>query len=101
MGRGRGGGRGMGRGRGRRQREDTRMVTESEGYADALYLGDDRDGEKLATTIGTQNMNKLVEGFEEMSSRVLPSPTEDAYLDALHTNCLVSGSALLLFAQHD
>lgn len=34
-------------------------------------------------------MNMLVEGFEEMSGRVLPSPMEDAYIDALHTNCMI------------
>lgn len=84
----------MGRGRGRRQGEDTRIVKDSgEGSADGLYLGDNADGEKFAQTIGADNMNKLVEGFEEMGSRVLPSPMDDAYLDALHTNCSVSGSA--------
>ncbi|KAK6247963.1 hypothetical protein QUC31_019528 [Theobroma cacao] len=90
MGGGRGRGRGMGRGRGRRQGEDTRIVKDSgEGSADGLYLGDNADGEKFAQTIGADNMNKLVEGFEEMGSRVLPSPMDDAYLDALHTNCSI------------
>ncbi|KAM7496800.1 hypothetical protein LguiA_021214 [Lonicera macranthoides] len=51
-----------------------------------LYLGDDADGEKLAARIGPENMNKLVEGFEEMSGSVLPSPMEDAFVEALHTN---------------
>ncbi|XP_022730233.1 uncharacterized protein LOC111285193 isoform X2 [Durio zibethinus] len=89
-GRGRGMGRGRGRGRGRRQREDTRTVEDSdEEYGGGLYLGDGADGEKLAKTIGDDNMNKLVEGYEEMSDRILPSPIDDAYLDALHTNCMI------------
>ncbi|XWS52326.1 hypothetical protein CRYUN_Cryun11dG0058200 [Craigia yunnanensis] len=89
MGRGRGRGRGMGRGRGRRGRESTRREDSDEEYGGGLYLGDNADGEKLAKTIGGDNMNKLVEGFEEMSSRILPSPTDDAYLEALHTNCMI------------
>ncbi|PPD86945.1 hypothetical protein GOBAR_DD16101 [Gossypium barbadense] len=56
---------------------------------DELYLGNNADGERLAETIGADSMNKLVEGFEEMSSRVLPSPMDDAYLEALHTNFMI------------
>ncbi|XWS28174.1 hypothetical protein CRYUN_Cryun25bG0043000 [Craigia yunnanensis] len=88
VGMGRGRGRGMGRGRGRRQREYSRTEDSDEEYG-GLCLGDNADGEKLAKTIGGDNMNKLVEGFEEMSSRILPSPTDDAYLEALNTNCMI------------
>ncbi|XVE71947.1 hypothetical protein DITRI_Ditri10aG0191700 [Diplodiscus trichospermus] len=90
MGMNRGRGRAMGRGRGREQREYIRTVEGSdEEYGGVLYLGDNADGEKLAITIGGDNMNKLVEGFEEMSSRILPCPIDDAYLEALHTNCMI------------
>ncbi|XP_030535447.1 translation initiation factor IF-2 [Rhodamnia argentea] len=60
-----------------------------EGHGAGLYLGDNADGENLAKRIGAENMNKLVEAFEEMSERVLPSPAHDIYLDALHTNLLI------------
>ena len=80
--RGRGRGRGrMGRGRGS---ED-----DANGHTAGLYLGDNADGEKLSNKLGLEKMSKLDEAFEEMSGRVLPSPIEDAYLDAFHTNCLV------------
>ncbi|MBA0784177.1 hypothetical protein Gotri_001770, partial [Gossypium trilobum] len=91
-GRGRGRGRGaqMGRGRGRREGEDSREEEEAvKELRDELYLGNNADGERLAETIGADSMNKLVEGFEEMSSRVLPSPMDDAYLEALHTNFMI------------
>ncbi|KAI4302181.1 hypothetical protein MLD38_037962 [Melastoma candidum] len=83
--RGRGGGRGFREFRDRGGEE----VDADEGYAAGLYLGDNADGEKLAERIGPENMNKLVEGFEEMSEYVLPSPTHEMYLDAFHTNCLI------------
>ncbi|XVE79925.1 hypothetical protein DITRI_Ditri14bG0096300 [Diplodiscus trichospermus] len=89
MGMGVGRGRGIGRGRGRKRREFTRTEDSDEENGGGLYLGDNADGEKLAKTIGGDNMNKLVEGFEEMSSRILPSPIDDAYLEALHTNCMI------------
>lgn len=87
-GRGGRGGRGFAGGRGRGGRGGR-----GRGYDAAdeleLYVGDNADGEKLAKRLGEANMNKLVEGFEEMSSIVFPSPVEEAYLDALHTNNLV------------
>ncbi|XP_039146361.1 translation initiation factor IF-2 [Dioscorea cayenensis subsp. rotundata] len=87
-GRGGRGGRGFAGGRGRGGRGGR-----GRGYDAAdeleLYVGDNADGEKLAKRLGEANMNKLVEGFEEMSSIVLPSPVEEAYLDALHTNNLI------------
>lgn len=65
-----------------------------DGYAAGLYLGDNADGEKLAKRIGTEHMNQLVEGFEEMSGRTLPSPLEEEYLDGMHTNYMVSTSCI-------
>lgn len=97
-GRGRGGfkrrgapGRGIGRGRDRDRgrRRDGRVQDGDDDFGAGLYLGDDADGEKLAKIIGADKMNQLVEAFEEMSGRVLPSPMEDAYLEALHTNYMI------------
>ncbi|XP_073145383.1 uncharacterized protein [Henckelia pumila] len=90
-GRGRGRGRGQGgfgRGRGLEKRED-KYADSDDDEAEGLYLGDPADGEKLAEKLGPEVMNQLAEGFEEMSSRVLPSPEDDAYIDALHTNLLI------------
>ncbi|KAA8526151.1 hypothetical protein F0562_007749 [Nyssa sinensis] len=87
---GRGGGRGRGRGfRGRGGRGGGRVQDREDDYGGGLYLGDNADGERLAKQVGPENMNKLVEGFEEMSGTVLPSPLDDAYLDALHTNYMI------------
>ncbi|KAF3455595.1 hypothetical protein FNV43_RR00229 [Rhamnella rubrinervis] len=52
-------------------------------------LSDNTNGEKLAQKLGPETMNKLVEAFEEMSERVLPSPMDDAYFDVLHTNLMI------------
>ncbi|KAF3448793.1 hypothetical protein FNV43_RR09506 [Rhamnella rubrinervis] len=88
-GRGRGGGGGRGRGRwGDRGKRD-QLEDSEDGYGAGLYLGDNADGQKLAEKLGPETMNKLVEAFEEMSDRVLPSPMDDAYLDALHTNLMI------------
>ncbi|KAI6701842.1 hypothetical protein NL676_010978 [Syzygium grande] len=97
---GRGRGRGFRGGRGRgsfggrgffRDREERGQFQKDSdsGHGAGLYLGDNADGEKLANRIGAENMNKLVEAFEEMSERVLPSPAHDIYLDAFHTNLLI------------
>ena len=59
---------------------------DTDDYATGLYAGDDADGEKLARKVGPEIMNQLTEGFEEMTSRVLPSPLEDEFLDALDIN---------------
>lgn len=56
---------------------------------DGLKLGNDADGERFAKKVGPVVMAKLNEAFDEMSSRILPSPVEDAYLDALHTNNMI------------
>ncbi|KAG0497588.1 hypothetical protein HPP92_002279 [Vanilla planifolia] len=89
------GGRGrgiVGRGRGRGRTTGERFGGgRGRGTADedGLFLGDNADGEKLEKRLGEEKMKILAEAFEEMSSRVLPSPMEDAYLDALHTNNLI------------
>ncbi|KAK9152587.1 hypothetical protein Sjap_000067 [Stephania japonica] len=99
-GRGRGGRGQRGRGRGGRgsygwqqrgglQQRGGKFQDADEGFASGLYLGDNADGERLAKRVGVENMDKLVEAFEEMSGRVLPSPMDDAYLDALHTNNMI------------
>ncbi|XP_008812566.2 histone-lysine N-methyltransferase 2B [Phoenix dactylifera] len=89
-----GGGRGRGgrgaamRGRGRGGRFRGRRADEAaEEYG--LYLGDNADGERLEKKLGEENMKKLGEGFEEMSWSALPSPLEDAYWDAVHTNNMI------------
>ncbi|XP_057485010.1 uncharacterized protein LOC130771424 [Actinidia eriantha] len=82
-------GRGGRGGRGRGRREGPLQDMDDDTYGASLYLGDNADGEKLAKRVGPDNMNKLVEAFGEMSGRVLPSPMDDAYLDALHTNFLI------------
>ncbi|KAK9266678.1 hypothetical protein L1049_005514 [Liquidambar formosana] len=86
---GRGRGRGFSGGRGRGDRMDRRGKDSEDDYGTGLYLGDNADGERLADRVGPETMNKLVEAFEEMSGRVLPSPMEDAFLDAFHTNCSI------------
>ncbi|CAN4108642.1 unnamed protein product [Withania somnifera] len=85
-----GGGRGMAggfRGRGGRYRRDEE--SEDGSLETGFYLGDDADGEKLAQKLGPETMNTLAEGFEEVSARVLPSPMDDAYIEALHTNMMI------------
>lgn len=99
---GRGGGRGQGRGRGGgrggggfggRGSQDGRYE-DSEDGADP-FLGDPAAEEKVAKRLGPQVMSELTEGFEEMSKKVLPTPMDDALLDAYETNIMVSG--LFLF----
>ncbi|GLT30082.1 hypothetical protein SLA2020_049040 [Shorea laevis] len=90
-GRGRGMGRGRGRGRGRGERlmvVDRSNVKYSE-EADDPYAGEEADEEKLIQEIGRENVNSIVDGFLDASSRVVHSPLDDAYLDAFHTNCLI------------
>ncbi|XAR62560.1 hypothetical protein NMG60_11017366 [Bertholletia excelsa] len=84
---GRGGKGRRARGRGERYREQMDRVEDVEDeYATEHYLGDNAGGEKFAKRVGPENMNKLTEAFEEMSSRVLPSPLDDAYVDAIDMN---------------
>jgi hypothetical protein len=93
--RGRGGrgrsGRGRGGFRGGPDDRTGRVQDTSHSYADGLFLGDNADGEKLAKKVGPEIMNQLTEGFEEIVSRVLPSPLEDEYVEAFDINCAVSG----------
>ncbi|CAN0891167.1 hypothetical protein LINGRAHAP2_LOCUS16850 [Linum grandiflorum] len=110
-GRGRGRGRGMGRGRGRgrgrergeyaggRERDDKGGEESDEG--EDIELGNNADGEKLAQTFGVEFMNELVDGFEEMSSRVLPSPLEDEFIDALDLNCKIEFEEEYIMGEFD
>ncbi|KAL4323577.1 hypothetical protein GQ457_11G018060 [Hibiscus cannabinus] len=101
---GRGRGRGAQRGRGRGRGQEGYTKTEEEAVkeiGDDLYLGDNASGEKLAETIGAENMAKLVEGFEDFSSRVLPSPHDDAYLEAMHTNFMIEFEPEYLMADFE
>ncbi|XP_051135855.1 uncharacterized protein LOC127254671 [Andrographis paniculata] len=84
-GRGRFSGRG-GRGRGRGEEEDEDL---EDIVPVGLTLGGPEDEEKLAKKLGPKVMNELAEEFEEMSYRALPSPIDDAFVDAHHTNLLL------------
>lgn len=75
-----------GRGRGGRFRGSRADEAAEE---DGLYLGDGADGERLEKRLGEENLKKLTEEFEEMGWRALPSPLEDAYWDAVHTNNMI------------
>lgn len=74
-----------GRGRRRRRSKDDTDDEEDNGV-DALFMGDNADGEKLAQELGPNKMAELTEAFEEMTYDVLPDPAEDEYLEALDTN---------------
>lgn len=93
-------GRGQGRGRDGREgftwrdrgEKDGRDKRVDDASAEGIYFEDpDDSGEKLAEKVGPEVMNQLVEGFEELADRVLPSPLYDEYLDALDINYAVSG----------
>lgn len=80
----RGGGR---RRRGGRPKDDSDDDAEDEDDDEnALFMGDDADGERLAKDLGPSVMAELTEAFEEMTTDVLPDPVEDEYLEALDTN---------------
>ncbi|KAF3785369.1 hypothetical protein EJ110_NYTH28132 [Nymphaea thermarum] len=75
--------RGRGRGtrggaRGRRERGEWGQRFRDEDaendVGDGLYLGDGTDGQKLTERIGEDNMNVIMEGFDEMSSRIEYEP---------------------------
>ncbi|KAG6385687.1 hypothetical protein SASPL_154523 [Salvia splendens] len=87
---GRGRGRGMARGRGgyggSGRRDDRYEDAEDE---PAEFLGDPAAEEKVAKKLGPEVMSKLSEEFEEMSSRVLPSPMDEALLEAYETNLMI------------
>lgn len=82
-------GRGLQASRGRGERGSGgrgRTFEDADDEAD-FDLDEENDlADQLSAKLGPDIMNQLVEGFEEMSSRVLPSPVDDAYVDALHTN---------------
>lgn len=47
------------------------------------------DRDKLAKRLGPEIMSKVVEGLEEMASRVVPDPQKEALLDAFQTDIMV------------
>ncbi|KAG6423917.1 hypothetical protein SASPL_114325 [Salvia splendens] len=59
------------------------------GGARPEFLGDPAAEEKVAKRLGPEVMSKLTEGFEELSNRVLPSPMDEALLDAYETNLMI------------
>ena len=92
-GRGRGGrgGRGDGRGGFKRYGDDrTSHQDIARSNADGLYLGDNAYGENLAKKLRPAMMDQITEAFEEIIERVLPSPLQDEYVEAMDINCAVS-----------
>ncbi|CAD6214944.1 unnamed protein product [Miscanthus lutarioriparius] len=89
-GRGRGSrGRGTGRGRFRgRGRDDGRSV-DVEDDRQAIYLGDNADGDRLEKRLGEDKMKILEQAFMEAADNALPDPIEDGYLEAFHTNSMI------------
>lgn len=85
------GGRGRGRGRGRvgGRGRGGGGYDSGDDEASELYLGPDADGEKFAQSLGPVQMEQLTQAFEEMSYRVLPSPAQDAFVDAQDTNNMI------------
>lgn len=87
-GRGRGSrGRGRGRFRGR-GRSDGRSV-DVEDDQQAIYLGDNADGDRLEQRLGEDKMKILEQAFTEAADNALPHPMENAELEACHTNNMV------------
>ncbi|XP_076959678.1 uncharacterized protein LOC143635824 isoform X2 [Bidens hawaiensis] len=84
-GRGRGGGRG-GRG-GRMPNRDYDNDKDDEDDEDTEL--DKANEEKLKKYLGPEKMNILLQAFEEASASALPSPAEDAFVDAMHTNMML------------
>ncbi|KAF8080042.1 hypothetical protein N665_0980s0026 [Sinapis alba] len=89
-GRGRGrGARGRGRGRGGEGWRDDKKEEEAEQEALSVFVGDSADGEKFAKKMGTEIMNQLAEGYEDICERALPSTAHDALVDAYDTNLMI------------
>ncbi|RCV22013.1 hypothetical protein SETIT_4G185900v2 [Setaria italica] len=78
--------RGRGRGRGR-TRDDRRSVDLDD--RQAIYLGDNADGEKLEKKLGEDKMKILEQAFMEAADNALPHPMENAYQEACHTNNMI------------
>ncbi|KAI3825806.1 hypothetical protein L1987_07456 [Smallanthus sonchifolius] len=94
----RGRGRGRGQGRGRRMSYQDDDDKDEDGEETEVDKAND---EKLEKYIGPEKMELLVQAFEEASSNVLPSPEEDAYVDAMHTNLLLECEPEYLMAEFD
>ncbi|KAK9080671.1 hypothetical protein SSX86_000429 [Deinandra increscens subsp. villosa] len=96
----RGRGRGMGRGRGRGRRMPGRDDDDDEEEEEDTEV-DKANDEKLKKYLGPDKMDRLVQAFEEAGANVLPSPEEDAYVDAMHTNLLLECEPEYLMAEFD
>ncbi|KAJ4842399.1 hypothetical protein Tsubulata_000950 [Turnera subulata] len=86
-GRGRGGGRGRGRGGWRRDRE--REEDAEDGLGEGALAATYEEMEEVGRAIGPETREMLIQGWKEITDRVLPSPMDDAVVDALHTNLLI------------
>ncbi|KAI3820513.1 hypothetical protein L1987_08061 [Smallanthus sonchifolius] len=98
--RGRWSDRGRGRGRGRGSRMSNRDDDDNEEDEEETEV-DKANDEKLKKYIGPEKMDLLVQAFEEASANVLPSPEEDAFVDAMHTNLLLECEPEYLMAEFD
>ncbi|KAL8215724.1 hypothetical protein R6Q57_022561 [Mikania cordata] len=89
-----------GRGRGRGRQMSSRDDNDNEEDEEETEV-DKANDEKLKKYIGPEKMDLLVQAFEEASANVLPSPEEDAYVDAMHTNLLLECEPEYLMAEFD
>ncbi|KAI3686208.1 hypothetical protein L1987_79881 [Smallanthus sonchifolius] len=62
---------------------------------------DKANDEKLKNYLRPEKMDLLVQAFEEASGNVLPSPEEDAFVDAMHSNLLLECEPEYLMAEFD
>ncbi|KAJ3707823.1 hypothetical protein LUZ61_011528 [Rhynchospora tenuis] len=90
-GQGRGGagrGRGMqGRGRGRRQVAERDEMEEED---PEIFTGmDDYDEEKLKEEMGEEKFMIFKTAFDEAARRALPSPEDEAFINAIHMNNMI------------
>ncbi|KAM0018564.1 hypothetical protein Hdeb2414_s0026g00675451 [Helianthus debilis subsp. tardiflorus] len=92
--------RGRGRGRGRGRQMSNRDDDDNE-EDEAETEADKANEEKLRKYLGDEKMDMLVQAFEEAGANVLPSPEEDAYVDAMHTNLMLECEPEYLMAEFD
>lgn len=59
------------------------------------------NAEKLAKYLGPDKFDLLTQAYEEAGANVLPSPEEDAQVDAMHTNLLLECEPEYLMAEFD
>uniref|UniRef100_J3MGL8 Uncharacterized protein n=2 Tax=Oryza brachyantha TaxID=4533 RepID=J3MGL8_ORYBR len=76
------------RNKGRDNRRDSRRPGSADDRHE-IYLGDKADGDRLEKRLGEDRMKIFNQAFEEAAENALPSPMEDAYLEACHTNNMI------------